>query len=137
MYNNNYIERLNKDILFIQDFKSWVKKKEPEYSERGYKALEERLIELKRELRKEYRKQKDEFAEKRVYWSKDGESTTTYFVQEFDSKEEAEEWADKEWKAGQIYADYSPTGRWFISGIRVAHIGGNRWLCRVVERIDV
>ena len=57
MYSNNYIEKLTKDILFIQDFKSWVKKKEPEYSERGYKALEERLIELKRQLRKEYRRQ--------------------------------------------------------------------------------
>ena len=137
MYSNNYIERLNKDILFIQGFKTWVKKEEPEYSEKGLAALEERLVELKRELRKEYRRQAEDFAEKRVYWSEDGESTMTYFVQEFDSKEEAEEWADEEWRAGQIYADYSPTGRWFIGGIRVAHIEGNRWLCRVVERIDV
>lgn len=137
MYSNNYIEKLTKDILFIQDFKSWVKKKEPEYSERGYKALEERLVELKRQLRKEYRRQKDDFAEKRVYQSEDGESTRTFFYEYFDSREEAEEWADEEWRAGQIYADYSPTGRWFVSDVRVAHVEGNRWLCMVEERIDV
>ena len=137
MYNNNYIERLNKDISFLKGFRAWVEKEEPEYSERGRKALEERLIELKRELRKEYRRQKDDFAEKRVYQSEDGESTRTFFYEYFDSREEAEEWADEEWRAGQIYADYSPTGRWFISNIRVAHVEGNRWLCMVEERIDV
>lgn len=137
MYSNNYIEKLTKDILFIQDFKSWVKKKEPEYSERGYKALEERLVELKRQLRKEYRRQKDDFAEKRVYQSEDGESIRTFFYEYFDSREEAEEWADEEWRAGQIYADYSPTGRWFVSDVRVAHVEGNRWLCMVEERIDI
>ena len=137
MYNNNYIERLNKDISFLKGFRAWVEKEEPEYSERGRKALEERLIELKRELRKEYRRQKDDFAEKRVYQSEDGESTRTFFYEYFDSREEAEEWADEEWRAGQIYADYSPTGRWFVSDIRVAHVEGNRWLCMVEERIDV
>lgn len=137
MYSNNYIERLNKDILFLKGFKTWVKKEEPEYSERGYKALEERLIELKRQLRKEYRRQKDDFAEKRVYQSEDGESIRTFFYEYFDSREEAEEWADEEWRAGQIYADYSPTGRWFVSDVRVAHVEGNRWLCMVEERIDV
>lgn len=137
MYSNNYIERLNKDILFLKGFKTWVKKEEPEYSERGYKALEERLVELKRQLRKEYRRQKDDFAEKRVYQSEDGESTRTFFYEYFDSREEAEEWADEEWRAGQIYADYSPTGRWFVSDVRVAHVEGNRWLCMVEERIDV
>lgn len=137
MYSNNYIEKLTKDILFIQDFKSWVKKKEPEYSERGYKALEERLVELKRELRKEYRKQKDEFAEKRVYWGFGyGESTTTFFDDYFNSREEAEEWAEEEYRAGQIYADYSPTGKWFISDIRVAHIEGNRWRVMIRESLD-
>ena len=137
MYSNNYIERLNKDISFLKGFRAWVEKEEPEYSERGRKALEERLIELKRELRKEYRRQKDDFAEKRVYQSEDGESTRTFFYEYFDSREEAEEWADEEWRAGQIYADYSPTGRWFVSSIRVAHVEGNRWLCMVVESIDV
>lgn len=137
MYSNNYIERLNKDILFLKGFKTWVKKEEPEYSERGYKALEERLIELKRQLRKEYRRQKDDFAEKRVYQSEDGESIRTFFYEYFDSREEAEEWADEEWRAGQIYADYSPTGRWFVSDVRVAHVEGNRWLCMVEERIDI
>lgn len=137
MYSNNYIEKLTKDIFFIQDFKSWVKKKEPEYSERGYKALEERLVELKRELRKEYRKQKDEFAEKRVYWGFGyGESTTTFFDDYFNSREEAEEWAEEEYRAGQIYADYSPTGKWFISDIRVAHIEGNRWRVMIRESLD-
>lgn len=136
MYSNNYIERLNKDILFIQGFKSWVKKEEPEYSEKGRKALEERLIELKRELRKEYRRQKDDFAEKRVYQSEDGESTRTFFYEYFDSREEAEEWADEEWRAGQIYADYSPTGRWFVSDIRVAHVEGNRWRVMIRESLD-
>lgn len=137
MYSNNYIERLNKDILFIQGFKTWVKKEEPEYSEKGFKALEERLVELKRELRKEYRRQKDEFAEKRVYegFGYD-ESTKTYFDDYFDSKEEAEEWAEEEYRAGQIYADYSPTGRWFISDIRVAHIEGNRWRVMIRESLD-
>ena len=137
MYNNNYIERLNKDISFLKGFRAWVEKEEPEYSERGRKALEERLIELKRELRKEYRRQKDDLAEKRVYQSEDGESTRTFFYEYFDSREEAEEWADEEWRAGQIYADYSPTGRWFVSDVRVAHVEGNRWLCMVVERIDI
>ena len=137
MYNNNYIERLNKDILFIQGFKIWVKKEEPEYSERGYKALEERLVELKRQLRKEYRAQHDEFEEKRVYEGFGyGESTKTYFDDYFDSKEEAEEWAEEEYRAGQIYADYSPTGKWFISDIRVAHIEGNRWRVMIRESLD-
>ena len=137
MYSNNYIERLNKDILFIQGFKTWVKKEEPEYSEKGFKALEERLVELKRELRKEYRRQKDEFAEKRVYegFGYD-ESTKTYFDDYFDSKEEAEEWAEEEYRAGQVYADYSPTGKWFISDIRVAHIEGNRWRVMIRESLD-
>lgn len=136
MYNNNYIEKLTKDILSIQGFKSWVKKKEPEYSEKGFKALEERLIELKRELRKEYRKQKDEFAEKRVYWSKDGTSTMTFFYEYFDSEAEAEAWADEEYRMGQIYADYSPTGRWFVSDLRIAHVEGNRWKVMIRESLD-
>lgn len=137
MYSNNYIEKLTKDILFIQDFKSWVKKEEPEYSERAHKVLDERLIELKRELRKEHRKQKDEFAEKRVYWGFGyGESTTTFFDDYFNSREEAEKWAEEEYRAGQVYADYSPTGKWFISDIRVAHIEGNRWRVMIRESLD-
>lgn len=136
MYNNNYIERLNKDISFLKGFRAWVEKEEPEYSEKGRKALEERLIELKRELRKEYRRQKDDFAEKRVYQSEDGESTRTFFYEYFDSREEAEEWADEEWRAGQIYADYSPTGRWFVSDVRVAHVEGNRWRVMIRESLD-
>ena len=137
MYSNNYIERLNKDISFLKGFMALVEKEEPEYSEKGRKALEERLIELKRELRKEYRRQKDDFAEKRVYKSDDGESTKTFFVDCFDSPEEAREWEEETWQQGQIYADYSPTGQWFVSDARAAHIEGNRWLCMVVERIDV
>ena len=137
MYSNNYIERLNKDILFLKGFKTWAKKEEPEYSERGRKALEERLVELKRELRKEYRRQKDEFAEKRVYEGFDyGESTKTYFDDYFDSREEAEEWAEEEYRAGQIYADYSPTGKWFVSCVRIAHIEGNRWRVMIRESLD-
>ena len=137
MYSNNYIEQLNKDILFLKGFKTWVNKEEPEYSEKGRKALEERLIELKRKLRKEYRAQRDEFEEKRVYWGFDyGESTTAFFDDYFDSREEAEEWAEEEYKAGQIYADYSPTGQWFISDIRVAHIEGNRWRVMIRKSLD-
>lgn len=137
MYGNNYIEQLNKDILFLKGFKTWVKKEEPEYSEKGFKALEERLVELKRELRKEYRRQKDDFAKKRVYCGFGyGESTTTFFEEHFNSKEEAEEWAEEEYRAGQIYADYSPTGKWFISDIRVAHIEGNRWRVMICESLD-
>ena len=137
MYSNNYIERLNKDISFLKGFRAWVEKEEPEYSERGRKALEERLIELKRQLRKEYRAQHDEFEEKRVYCGFGyGESTKTYFDDCFDSKEEAEEWAEEEYRAGQIYADYSPTGKWFISDIRIAHIEGNRWRVMIRESLD-
>ena len=137
MYSNNYIEQLNKDILFLKGFKTWVKKEEPEYSEKGFKALEERLIELKRQLRKEYRAQRDEFEEKRVYCGFGyDESTKTYFDDYFDSKEEAEEWAEEEYRAGQIYADYSPTGKWFISDIKVAHIEGNRWRVMIRESLD-
>lgn len=137
MRDNRYIESLLKDISFLKGFRAWVEKEEPEYSKRSRKALEERLIELKRELRKEYHRQKDDLAEKRVYQSEDGESTRTFFYEYFDSREEAEEWTDEEWRAGQIYADYSPTGRWFVSDVRVAHVEGNRWLCMVVERIDI
>lgn len=136
MYSNNYIERLNKDISFLKGFRAWVEKEEPEYSEKGRKALEERLIELKRELRKEYRRQKDDFAEKRVYQSEDGESTRTFFYEYFDSREEAEEWADEEYRMGQIYADYSPTGRWFVSDLRIAHVEGNRWKVMIRESLD-
>ena len=136
MRDNSYIESLLKDIAFLQGFKSWVKKEEPEYSEAGHKALDERLVLLKRELRNEYRRRKYESERKRVYESDDGESTTTFFEDYFDSKEEAEEWAEKEWRAGQIYADYSPTGKWFISDIRVAHIEGNRWRVMIRESLD-
>ena len=137
MYSNNYIERLNKDISFLKGFRAWVEKEEPEYSEKGRKALEERLVELKRQLRKEYRAQHDEFEEKRVYCGFNyGESTKTYFDDYFDSKEEAEEWAEEEYRAGQVYADYSPTGKWFISDIRVAHIEGNRWRVMIRESLD-
>ena len=137
MYSNNYIERLNKDIAFLQGFKSWVKKEEPEYSEAGYKALDERLVQLKRELRNEYRRRKYESERKRVYESDDGESTKTFFEDYFDSPEEAREWEEETWRQGQIYADYSPTGRWFVADAKAAHIEGNRWLCMVEERIDV
>lgn len=137
MYSNNYIERLNKDIAFLQGFKSWVKKEEPEYSEAGHKALDERLVLLKRELRNEYRRRKYESERRRVYESDDGESTKTFFEDYFDSPEEAREWEEETWQQGQIYADYSPTGRWFVADAKAAHIEGNRWLCMVEERIDV
>ena len=119
MYNNNYIERLNEDISFLKGFRAWVEKEESEYSERGRKALEERLIELKR-----------------VYWSEDGTSTKTFFYEYFDSEAEAEAWADEEYRMGQIYADYSPTGKWFVSDIRVAHVEGNRWKVMICESLD-
>ena len=137
MRDNNYIKSLLKDILFLQGFKSWVKKEEPEYSEAGYKALDERLVLLKRELRNEYRRRKYESERKRVYrgFGYD-ESITTFFEEYFDSKEEAEEWAEEEYRAGQIYADYSPTGKWFISDIRIAHIEGNRWRVMIRESLD-
>lgn len=137
MYSNNYIERLTKDIAFLQGFKSWVKKEESEYSEAGHKALDERLVLLKRELRNEYRRRKYESERRRVYESKDGESTKTFFEDCFDSPEEAREWEEETWRQGQIYADYSPTGQWFVADAKAAHIEGNRWLCMVVERIDV
>ena len=137
MYSNNYIERLTKDIAFLQGFKSWVKKEEPEYSEAGHKALDERLVLLKRELRNEYRRRKYESERRRVYESDDGESTKTFFEDYFDSPEEAREWEEETWRQGQIYADYSPTGRWFVADAKAAHIEGNRWLCMVEERIDV
>ena len=137
MYSNNYIEKLTKDILFIQDFKSWVKKEEPEYSEAGHKALDERLVLLKRELRNEYRRRKYESERRRVYESEDGESTKTFFEDYFDSPEEAREWEEETWRQGQIYADYSPTGQWFVADAKAAHIEGNRWLCMVEQRIDI
>ena len=137
MYSNNYIERLTKDIAFLQGFKSWVKKEEPEYSEAGHKALDERLVLLKRELRNEYRRRKYESERRRVYESDDGESTKTFFEDYFDSPEEAREWEEETWQQGQIYADYSPTGRWFVADAKAAHIEGNRWLCMVEERIDI
>ena len=137
MYSNNYIERLTKDIAFLQGFKSWVKKEESEYSEAGHKALDERLVFLKRELRNEYRRRKHESERRRVYESDDGESTKTFFEDYFDSPEEAREWEEETWRQGQIYADYSPTGRWFVADAKAAHIEGNRLLCMVEERIDV
>lgn len=137
MYSNNYIERLTKDIAFLQGFKSWVKKEEPEYSEAGHKALDERLVLLKRELRNEYRRRKYESERRRVYESNDGEYTKTFFEDYFDSPEEAREWEEETWQQGQIYADYSPTGRWFVADAKAAHIEGNRWLCMVEERIDI
>ena len=137
MYSNNYIERLTKDIAFLQGFESWVKKEEPEYSEAGHKALDERLVLLKRELRNEYRRRKYESERRRVYESDDGESTKTFFEDYFDSPEEAREWEEETWQQGQIYADYSPTGRWFVADAKAAHIEGNRWLCMVEERIDI
>ena len=137
MYSNNYIERLTKDIAFLQGFKSWVKKEEPEYSEAGHKALDERLVLLKRELRNEYRRRKYESERRRVYESEDGESTKTFFEDYFDSPEEAREWEEETWRQGQIYADYSPTGQWFVADAKAAHIEGNRWLCMVEQRIDI
>ena len=101
MRDNSYIKSLLKDISFLQGFKSWVKKEEPEYSEAGHKALDERLVLLKRELRNEYRRRKYESERKRVYESDDGESTTTFFEDYFDSKEEAKNGPRKSGELGK------------------------------------
>lgn len=137
MRDNGYIKSLLKDIAFLQNFKVWVKKEEPEYSEAGHKALDERLVQLKRQLRNEYRRRKYKSERRRVYESDDGESTKTFFEAYFDSPEEAREWEEETWRQGQIYADYSPTGQWFVADVKAAHIEGNRWLCMVEERIDI
>lgn len=137
MSNNNYVESLIKDIAFFQGLKSWVKKEEPDYSEAGYRAIDEKLVLLKRELRNEYRRQKYESERERVYESRDGQSKKTFFIDCFDSPEEAREWEEKTWRNGQVYSDYSPTGMWFVSDTRAAHIEGNRWLCMVETQIDI
>ena len=134
--DNNYIKALIKDIEYLKDFLDWVKTNEPGFSERSKENIKENIKEdiksLKQKLRKQYKA--DESNNKRRYEYDDYH--TVYYDEYFDSREEAEEWANAEWEAGQIYADYSPTGRWFVSSVRFAHIEGNRWRVRIRESLD-
>lgn len=135
VYEKDYVMRLLRKIEDLKEIIALVKKEKPD---RNPDILLERLIDTKRRLRREYRQQDEALRGSHRYISSDefGADYITYYDDHFESREEAEEWADEEWRAGQIYADYSPTGQWFISSIRIAHIEGNRWRVRIRESLD-
>lgn len=130
--NNNYIKALIKDIEYLKDFLDWVETNESDFSERSKENIKEDIKSLKQKLRIQYKVGESDNKHRYEY----DDYRTVYYNECFDSREEAEEWANEEWKAGQIYADYSPTGQWFISSIRIAHIEGNRWRVRIRESLD-
>ena len=135
VYEKDYVMRLLKEIEDLKEIIALVKKEKPD---RNPDILLERLIDTKRKLRREYRQQDEALHGSRRYISCGdyGADYITYTEECFESEAEAEAWADEEWRAGQIYADYSPTGQWFISSIRIAHIEGNRWRVRIRESLD-
>ena len=138
IYDKEYIERLLREVEDLKEIIALVKKEKPD---RNPDILLERLIDTKRRLRREYRQQDKALRGSHRYINsgEDGyppDDYITYTEKCFENREEAEAWADEEWEAGQIYADYSPTGQWFISSIRIAHIEGNRWKVRIRESLD-
>lgn len=135
IYEKDYIKRLLKEIEDLKEIIALIKKERPDHSP---DILLERLIDTKQRLRREYKQQDEALRESHRYISSDeyGADYITYTEECFESREEAEAWADEEYRAGQIYADYSPTGQWFISSLRIAHIEGNRWKVRIRESLD-
>ena len=70
---------------------------------------------------------------------KDNESYTVIYkkTMKWDgTKEELREYLWKEC-ATQVYADYSPTGKWFTDGYKVAHLRDNEYRIAETFRIDV
>ena len=73
--------------------------------------------------------------EYREYYNSDGESIKYMFEIEADSRELAQEYCDDLWV--RIYADYSPTGRWYTRNITFAHKKDNTYLIFHTMTIDV
>ena len=73
------------------------------------------------------------------YEDPNGESYRIYYDEYFNSREEMEEWMEETHRRGQPQLDYdwSPTGLWFISVIRVAHIKDDRYRVMIQRNIDV
>lgn len=101
-------------------------------------GAQNKIEELKREIRAEYRKSKwgDDT---RYYDGRDCESYRLYYDEYFDSPEDAKEWARETYDNGNPcrYYDWSPTGLWFISDVRVAHIEGDRYRVMIQRNIDI
>ena len=137
IYDKEYVKSLVENIRmleerlarFANDKTDWI-----------YVTIDEKIQDLKQKLRREYRQQDKALRGSHRYINSDEDGYPpdyiTYTEECFENRKEAEEWADEVWKAGQIYADYSPTGQWFISSIRIAHIEGNRWKVRIRESLD-
>lgn len=135
IYDKEYIVKLLRQIKDLEEIIALVKKDRPDHSP---DILLEHLIDTKQKLRREYKQQDEALRGSHRYISSGeyGADYITYTEEYFDSEAEAEAWADERYREGQIYADYSPTGQWFISSIRIAHIEGNRWKIRIRESLD-
>lgn len=135
IYEKDYIKALLREIKDLKEIVDLLKKEKPNYNPN---SLIEKIIDLKQKLRREYRQQDEALRGSHRYISSGeyGADYITYTEEYFDSEAEAEAWADERYREGQIYADHSPTGQWFISGIRIAHIEGNRWRVRTRESLD-
>lgn len=136
MYNSDYLRRYYSSLLFMKETQ---KEKGTNCSE----AFKERLNHLKQVIRHEHyldeKRYQDNLLQNWHYYEDHGDGYANkieFFNQYFDSREEAEEWAIDEYKAGQIYADYSPTGQWFVSDVKVAHIQGDLWRCMIKQSLD-
>lgn len=133
IYEKDYIKALLREIKDLKEIVDLLKKEN--YNPN---SLIEKIIDLKQKLRREYRQQDEALRGSHRYISSEeyGADYITYTEEHFDSEAEAEAWTDERYREGQIYADYSPTGQWFISSIRIAHIEGNRWRVRIRESLD-
>ena len=135
IYEKDYVKALLREIKDLKEIVELIRKERPNHNP---DLLLDRIIDLKQKLRREYRQQDEALRGFHRYISSNeyGADYITYTDEHFESGEEAEEWAEEEYKAGQIYADYSPTGQWFVGSIRIAHIEGNRWRVRIRESLD-
>ena len=73
------------------------------------------------------------------YESLNGESYRIYYDEYFSSREEMEEWIEETYRRGQPQLDYdwSPTGLWYVSAIKVAHIKDDRYRVMIQRNVDV
>ena len=108
------------------------------YPELSHDFLKEKIIDIKRDIRRAYRTERWKLTRRYFEgYDESGESSFEYFDKFFENAEEAQEWARETYDSGQIYADYSPTGKWFVSSVKTAHLVGDIWRCRISYSLDV
>lgn len=73
------------------------------------------------------------------YENPNGESYRIYYDEYFSSEEVMRDWKEETYKRGRPHMayDWSPTGLWFISWIRIAHIKDDRYRVMIQRNIDI